>query len=103
MGTISPVAVLTITMTTAYGLVASIGRGYLPAVAAMFVTLFAAQVMAAVGYGQWFPWSVPSLLSGVAGEGSGAVGSLSLALVLTVGAAGALGTAAWWERADHDR
>jgi ABC-2 type transport system permease protein len=103
LGTIGLVAVLTIALTTAYGLVASIGRGYLPAVGAMFATLFAAQVTAAVGYGEWFPWSVPSLLSGVAGEGQAAAGSLSLALVLIVGAAGALGTAVWWERADHDR
>ncbi len=103
LGTIGLVAVLTIALTTAYGLVASIERGYLPAVGAMFATLFAAQVTAAVGYGEWFPWSVPSLLSGVAGEGQAAAGSLSLALVLIVGAAGALGTAVWWERADHDR
>lgn len=102
VGTVALTAVLTVALTTAYALVASVGRGYLPAVTAMFLTLFAAQVIAALGYGEWFPWSVPSLLSGVAPEQE-APGALGLGLVLLVGVAGGLGTAWWWERADHDR
>lgn len=103
LGTIALTALLTIMLSTAYGLVASVGRGYLPAVAAMFGTLFAGQVIAALGYGRWFPWSVPALLSGVAGEQQSAPGALGLALVLVVGLLGAVGTVLWWGRADHDR
>ena len=31
------------------------------------VTVFLAQIIAALGYGQYFPWSVPALFSGIAG------------------------------------
>ena len=43
------------------------GRGYLPGVAVMFLTVLTAQVVAVLGYGAWFPWSVPSLVAGAAG------------------------------------
>ncbi len=101
--TIALTAALTIALTTAYALVASLGRGYLSAIAAMFFTLFAAQVITALGYGEWFPWSVPALLSGIAGREQGPPGLLGAAGVVIVGIAGALGTAWWWERADHNR
>lgn len=70
LGTVLATTMLTVALATAYGLVASVGRGYLVAVAAMFASLFAAQIIAALGFGAWFPWSVPSLLSGVAGPPS---------------------------------
>lgn len=70
-GTVFATGALTITLAATYGLTASVGRGYMPAVAALFVTLFAAQVIAAFGYGAWFPWSVPSLLSGIADHSNG--------------------------------
>jgi ABC-2 type transport system permease protein len=67
----------------------------------MLVSLFAAQVIAAGGFGTWFPWSVPSLLSGVAGPEQAGPGPLSIAGV--VGAAASVATVIWWEHADHDR
>ncbi|HEY8720651.1 ABC transporter permease [Pengzhenrongella sp.] len=103
IGTVFAAALLTFALATTYGLVASVGRGYLPAVGAMFVSLFAAQVIAAIGYGVWFPWSVPSLLSGVAGPDQAAPGPGSIAVVVLVGVAASVATARWWERADHNR
>lgn len=103
LGTIFATALLTMALTTTYGLVASIGRGYLAAMAAMLVTLFAAQVIAALGFGAWFPWSVPSLLSGVAGPGQASLGVLSIAGVVLVGIAASGATMVWWQRADHER
>ena len=103
VGTVLATTVLTVLLTTTYGLAASLGRGYLAAVAAMFVSLFAAQVIAALGFGAWFPWSVPSLLSGVAGPEQAGPGPLSIAGVVVVGAAASAATVFWWERADHNR
>lgn len=103
LGTILATALLTLALATSYGLAASVGRGYLAAVAAMFVSLFAAQVIAALGFGAWFPWSVPSLLSGVAGPEQAGPGPLSIAGVVVVGAAASVATVIWWEHADHDR
>ena len=51
MATVFATALLTAALTAVYGLVASAGRGYLVAVAAMFVRIFAAQVLAALGFG----------------------------------------------------
>jgi len=79
LGSVFATTVLTVALATTYGLAASIGRGYLAAVGVMFVSLFAAQVIAALGFGAWFPWSVPSLLSGVAGPDQGCPGPLSIA------------------------
>ena len=103
LGTVFAATLLTVLLTTTYGLAASLGRGYLAAVATMFVSLFAAQVIAALGFGAWFPWSVPSMLSGVAGPEQAGPGAWSIAGVVVVGVAGSAATALWWERADHNR
>lgn len=103
LGTVFATALLTLALATTYGLAASVGRGYLAAVATMFVSLFAAQVIAALGFGAWFPFSVPSLLSGVAGPEQAGPGPLSIAGVIFVGAAASVATVIWWERADHNR
>jgi len=103
LGTVFATTLLTVALATTYGLAASLGRGYLAAVAAMFVSLFAAQVIAALGFGAWFPWSVPSLLSGVAGPEQAGPGPLSIAGVVVLGAAASAATVLWWERADHNR
>lgn len=103
LGTVFAAALLTTVLATAYGLAASVGRGYLTAVGAMFLSLFAAQVIAALGFGAWFPWSVPSLLSGVAGPGQATPGVLSISAVALVGFAANLATVLWWEHADHNR
>lgn len=102
-GTVFATTLLTVALTTTYGLAASLGQGYLAAVAAMFVSLFAAQVIAALGFGAWFPWSVPSMLSGVAGPEQAGPGALSIAGVVVVGVAASAATVLWWERADHNR
>lgn len=91
---------LTVGLATTYGLVASVGRGFLPAIGAMFLTVLLAQVVAAVGYGAWFPWSVPSLMAGAAGPDQGP-GIVGVGSVLLVGLASVTATLAWWERADH--
>ena len=103
VGVILATAFLTVALATTYGLAASWGRGYLPAVSALFVTLFLAQVLSAVGYGAWFPWAVPSLLSGVAGPDQATTGPAGILSVALVGLAASAATVVWWQRADHDR
>ncbi|MEV6236704.1 ABC transporter permease [Lentzea sp. NPDC051838] len=100
---IGAVAVMTVLLTTPVAFAASAGRGYLPGVGVLIAAVFCAQIIAALGYGQYFPWSVPALFSGLAGPGQPSPGALGFALVALVGAAGAAGTALWWRSADHDR
>ncbi|MFI6387102.1 ABC transporter permease [Nonomuraea sp. NPDC050540] len=96
-------AALSAALTTPLALAASIGRGYLAAVGVLFVLAFAAQIIAALGFGAWFPYSVPGLYAGIAGPGHDPPGPISVLLVLTTGAAGVAATLAWWRNADHDR
>lgn len=103
VATIAVTAVMTVLLTTPVALAASAGRGYLPGVGVLMAAIFCAQVVAALGYGQYFPWSVPALFSGLAGPDAGSPGLLGVALVVLVGAAGMAATALWWRNADHDR
>ena len=92
---------LTIALVTPFALAASAGRGYLPPIGAMFLAVFLAQVVAALGWGAYFPWSVPALAAGVAGPGPRDVGFAGYLVVVLTGAAGVAGTAAWWRFADQ--
>lgn len=103
LGVTVGVGLLTAALATTYGLVASWGRGYLAAVGVMFAIVFASQVISAVGYGAWFPWAIPSLLSGVAGPDQSSASVRSLGSVAVVGSASGVATLLWWQRADHDR
>ena len=103
VGTVLAVALLTSALAITYGLVASIGRGFLVGVATMLASLFAAQIIAALGFGNSFPWSVPALLSGAAGPDHAPPGGMAIAGVVLVGLAASAASALWWERADHDR
>ncbi|MFI6928583.1 ABC transporter permease [Nonomuraea spiralis] len=89
--------------TTPLALAASVGRGYLAAVGVLFGIIFASQIIAALGYGAVFPWSVPGLYAGIAGDGQDPPGLPGVLLVVLTGAAGAAATAVWWNRADHTR
>ncbi len=94
-------AVLTLAVVTPFAAAASIGRGYLPAVGAMFLALVLSQVIAALGLGAFFPWSVPALYSGVAGTAVPQPSGVSYALVALTAVAGAAATLAWWKFADQ--
>lgn len=96
-------AALSAALTTPLALAASIGRGYLAAVGVLFVLAFTAQIIAALGFGAWFPYSVPGLYAGIAGPGHDPPGPISFLLVLSTAAAGVSGSLAWWRNADHDR
>ncbi|MEU4332563.1 ABC transporter permease [Nonomuraea dietziae] len=96
-------AALSAVLTTPLALAASIGRGYLAAVGVLFVLAFAAQIISALGFGAWFPYSVPGLYAGIAGPGHDPPGPISILLVLVTSAVGVATTLAWWRNADHDR
>ncbi|CAN5125003.1 ABC transporter permease [soil metagenome] len=101
VGAVLEGALLTTALTVTYGLVASVTRGYLAAFGALFLSLFTAQVLAAVGYGRWFPWTVPALLAGIGGPEQPDPGLSGVVTVLAVALGSALATVLWWQRADH--
>jgi len=91
---------LTFLLLSPVALIASAGRGYLPPLGWAFLTMALAQIAAVMGWGDWFPWAVPSLLS----EFSGSVEPLELHSYLAVALVFVTGTVAtflWWQRADQ--
>jgi ABC-2 type transport system permease protein len=103
LGVLLATAVMIVALVTPIALAASVGRGYLPAVGVLLAIVFTAQIVALLGYGQYFPWSVPALYSGVAGADQPTPGVPGYLLVAAVGVAGAVGTTGWWRNADQSR
>jgi ABC-2 type transport system permease protein len=83
--------------------IASMGRGYLPPLGWAVLTIFFAQIIAATGWGDWFPWSVPALFSGVVGPRAEQLGAHSYLLVILAGIIGLAATFWWWRHADQTR
>ena len=96
-------AIMTLLLASPLALAASAGRGYLAGLWALFTALFTAQITAALGYGQYYPWSVPALYTGMAGPDQPPPGPLGYTLVILVGVASTTATVLWWQRADHTR
>jgi ABC-2 type transport system permease protein len=94
---------LTLALMTPVALLASAGRGYLPPLGWAFLTSFLAQILAAIGWGAWFPWSVPALFSELAGPRANQIGLQSYIVVGVTCVAGLAGTFAWWHSADQTR
>jgi ABC-2 type transport system permease protein len=94
-------ALLTIALQTSTACVASIGRGYIAPLAWAVAMIVAAQILAVLGWGAWFPWSVPAVLAGAGGVDVEPVSLGGVVVVIVVALIGLLATIAWWERADQ--
>jgi ABC-2 type transport system permease protein len=103
-GSFLAVAVMSYGLSTFVAFFASAGRGFLPALAWSILLLLAAQIISVLGWGDWFPWAVPGLLSNAAGaEAAAGLGVHSYVLVALTFAAGVAATLGWWWRADQVR
>ena len=94
-------ALLTIALQTITAFFAGVGRGYLAPLAWALATVVASQILAVLGWGSLFPWSVPAILAGAGGPSQEPVSSVAVLLVVGVAAIGLGATIAWWERADQ--
>lgn len=84
-------------------LVASAGKGYLPPFGWLVLTVVMAQIATITGWGDWFPWSVPALFSGVVGPRSEFLGVHSYIIIVLASMAGIAATFYWWRNADQTR
>jgi ABC-2 type transport system permease protein len=103
MTTMAMVGLLCVALVTPIALIASVGRGYLAPMGFAIVVLVLAQVLAALGFGPVFPWSIPALLAGLGESPETGLGATSYCIVMFTGLVGLLGTFAWWKYADHTR
>ncbi len=100
---IAGAAILTISLLPYVAVIASAGHGYLPAFGWMLLTLMLAQVAAITGWGDWFPWSIPALFSGMAGPRAGLLGTHSYMVLAAASMLGLAATYLWWRDADQTR
>ncbi|MEW9699574.1 ABC transporter permease [Paenibacillus sp. SI8] len=80
---------------------ASVGRGYLNSLGFVLLTIVAAQLSGAIGIADYFPWAIPGLFSGAAGDENVNLESVSFILPYATGVIGIVGTLAWWRFADQ--
>lgn len=94
---------LTLLLMSPVAFIASMGRGYLPPLGWAVLMIFFSQIIAATGWGDWFPWSVPALYSGVVGPRSEQLGTHSYILVILAGVIGLAATFWYWRNADQTK
>jgi ABC-2 type transport system permease protein len=100
-------ALLTSMLMPFVALFACVGRGYLLPLGWAFLSLASAQIAGVMGWGDWFPWSVPGLFSlmfsVVYGQRAEQIGVHSYLMVLLAFVVGLAATFAWWRSADQAR
>lgn len=82
------------------GYVASVGRGYLPAISALIVVIAIAQVAVLFGTGGWFPFAVPGLIAVAGSDGIVAPATVQILLVPALVSATIWLTVRWWRIAE---
>jgi ABC-2 type transport system permease protein len=82
---------------------ASSGRGYLPPLGWTIFALAFANLISILGWGDWFPWAVPLLVSGMVKPDADQVGLHGYLVVLLAFLVGVVATFAWWRSADQTR
>lgn len=96
-------AILTIALLPFVALAASIGRGYLPSFGWIIFTMVLSQIAAITGWGDWFPWSVPALFSGMTGPRADMLGAHSYVVLAVTSGIGLFATFNWWSLADQSK
>ncbi len=93
-------SLLTILLSTPIAFLASYSRGYLAPISFVIFAVIIAQFVSILGFAPYFPWAIPALYSGAAGE-SVQLEAISYIIVFLTGFSGLMGTIAWWNLADH--
>ncbi len=101
LGDYTITAMMTMTAGMPIAFFAVLGKGYLPPLGFMAITLVFAQVIAAIGFGTYFPWSIPGLYGGAGGDYKHLLNFISYSIVALTGIAGYLATVVYWNTADQ--
>jgi len=97
--TVLVTALMTIMVITPFALFASIGRGYLLPVGLAIMTMILTNIVAIIGWGEYFPWAVAGLYA----QGKTDLPASSYGIVAFTGLAGIMLTYLWWKYADQNR
>jgi len=94
------VTIMTIALSMPVAFFASFGRGFLSPLGFVIFMLVLSQLIAATGYGEYFPWSIPAIYSGVV-EKEMSLGWINFSIILITGIIGLFSTLYWWLFADQ--
>ncbi|MDR0364676.1 MAG: ABC transporter permease [Bacteroidales bacterium] len=89
-------AILTILISMPTAFFAVWQKGYLAPLGFMALTLVFSQIIAATGYGYYFPWSIPGLYSGAGGEYKLQLDALSYGILILTSMAGYFSTIVYY-------
>ncbi len=93
-------AILVIMLSTPVAFFASFGRGYLSPLAFIIFTMLLSQLATAIGLGEYIPWSIPALASGITGKVT--FTPLGLIILLSLSIIGFLLTVYCWKHIDQN-
>lgn len=97
--TVIIVTILTIALSTPIAFLASYSQGYLAPLGFVIIAVVLSQIVAAAGFGAYFPWAIPALYGGLTGESilrwSGVI------IVCLTSLLGFFSTLYWWLLADQ--
>jgi ABC-type transport system involved in multi-copper enzyme maturation permease subunit len=92
---------LAVGLVSPFACVASLTRSQLGTVGVLIGVVMVTQVVVVLGAGAWFPFAVPSLLTGMGGEEvAGEIGAASILITAAVGPLAVLAVAWQWGRLD---
>jgi ABC-2 type transport system permease protein len=92
-------ACLVVAVVLPFAFFASVGRGYLLPLGVAVLMLMLANLVAVLGWGEFFPLAVPMFYA----QGESSLTSISYWIVVLTGLAGMLVTYLWWMYADQNR
>lgn len=92
---------MTVLLCTPVAFFASYGRGYLPPIGFVVITMIVGQFVMALNLGPYFPWAVPMLYGVAVTSGSAMPGIISYVILALTSLAGLIATLAWWRYADQ--
>ena len=96
--------ILIILLNTPVALLAIIGKGYMVPLGLVALTLVFAQIIGALGYGNYFPWAIPGIYSGSGGEVlKSNLNLLSYVILFFTSLIGYVGTILWWKYSDQGK
>jgi len=95
-------SVLTILLNIPIAFFAIWGKGYLTPLGIVALLLVMAQIIGAMGIGNYFPWSVPGIYSGSGGaELKMQLNAMSYIILILTGIAGYIATILYWKYSDQ--
>jgi ABC-2 type transport system permease protein len=94
-------SLLSLLLCTPVAFFAIYGRGYLPPICFIILTLVLAQFVGLVNIAPYFPWAIPILFTGATGAGGSQLGVVSYIILFFISILGLIGTLTWWRYADQ--